>query len=167
MVLHRLFLFVLLSVLIAFSLSGVIGCNQTPKPEGLPKLYSVTLKILQEGTPLAGAEVMFYPIDEMGKWTHGGRTDENGVAQIVTHGQYSGVPAGKFKVTVSKSLVVEPEADSNMSVPGVQNSLNKVFDLVDLVYKTKDSTPLEIEIQGKITQEFDVGQPVRIEMKFF
>ena len=155
----------LLLVLIVFSFGSIVGCHRTPRPAGLPKLYNVTLKIHQEGIPLANADVMLYPVGVGWEWTHGGRTDENGVTQIVTHGQFAGVPVGEFKVTVSKNLVIEPEANSQVGMPGIQSRPNRVFDLVNLDYKHKETTPLVLKVQGKNTQEFDVGEPVRIEIK--
>ena len=157
-----------LLAIMVFLTGIVLGCHRTPRPEGLPELHLVTLTVFQDGLPLVGADVMLYPLDTTGAWTHGSRTDDNGKARIVTHGQFVGVPEGKFKVTISKNLVVEPEAENPPSgMPGSQGTRNRVFDLVDLAYKTRETTPLELEVKkGKTIKDFDVGKPVRIEMKF-
>lgn len=154
-----------LSVFVVCLICFFIGCTRIQRPEGLPRLYDVTVQITQDGTSLADADVILYSADSRFHWTFGGRTDKNGVARIVTHGQYPGLPLGKFKVAVSKNLVVEPEEESGSGMPGVQKKFNKIFDLVDPVYKTRDTTPLEFEVEGKTVEKFDVGKPVRVEVK--
>jgi len=44
--------------------------------------------------------------------------------------------------------------------------MGEAYEYVDLQYKTKDSTPLNVEITaGKNTQEFEVGTPIRERVK--
>ena len=86
------------------------GCTQQ-RPDGLPKLYPVSLRVVQEGKPLDGASLVLRTADaDALPWTIGGKTDDSGTLVLWTHGKYKGVPAGKFKVVVSK-IVNEGEEE--------------------------------------------------------
>ena len=125
---------VLLSVILAFFLCG--GCSQDNRPEGLPKLYPVTLTILQDDQPLYNALVFLHTENESdAKWTVSSVTDAEGKAIIVTHGQFRGSPAGKFKVCVRKAEVDE----ESRGVP-------KLIHYVDTKFGDPKKTPLEIEV---------------------
>ena len=72
------------------------GCG--PKtPDGMPPLQPTTLTVTQEGSPVADATITLKSIDGSNNFTSGGTTGANGVATLVTHGQYKGVPVGKYK----------------------------------------------------------------------
>ena len=114
------------------------GCSRDNRPEDIPRLYPVTLTIMLDDRPLDNAIVMLYA--ESGadaQWTVGSQTDTQGQAIIMTHGQFSGAPAGKFKVCVSKS-----------SVDGEGTMLKLTHD-VDPLFGDPTTTPLEIEISPK------------------
>jgi len=137
------------------------GCSNS-KPEGLPDLYPVTLKFVQEGAPCADASIILVPQDG-NRWTTGGITDANGVAVFRTHGQYPGVPAGKYKVTASKvesELIGPPPKDSMMAPPQKVKS----YYLIDPEYSDSGKSPLLIEVvAGKNNFEpLDLGKKVRV-----
>jgi hypothetical protein len=92
-------LFVLLSLIL------LGGCNRGPKrPDGFPKLYPCKITITQGGTtPLEGATVTFVNKAGSIEWSTGGRTDANGIAEIKTAVNFSGVPEGEYSVRVSKN----------------------------------------------------------------
>jgi len=133
-----------------------VGCGQSIAPDGLPKLHPVMLDLVQEGEPLVEATVSLHPLDETALWSSGGFSDRNGRAMLVTHGGYSGVPIGKYKVTVIKSIM-----------EGTKGTLDEAgtattFSLIDKKFTSRKTTPLEIDVQtGKNTFRLDVGTPVK------
>ena len=77
---------------------AVVGCSD-PKPAGFPKLYQVSMIFMQENEPCADVTIMLFPLDD-NKWPSGGKTNANGIATFITHGKFSGVPAGKYRIEV-------------------------------------------------------------------
>ena len=151
-----------------FSFLGILlfslfcGCGQ-PRPEGLPDLYPVTLKFTQEGAPCADAFVTL--ISESGvPWTVGGRTDAGGSVTLQTHGRYLGAPAGKYKITVTKTET-EFTGPPPKEMGDVQASNS--YSLIDSIYTISATTTLVVEIgTGKNSfPPFDLGKKVRELMK--
>jgi len=130
-----------------------IGCSDAKRPKDLPRLYPVTLTITMDDKPLADAFVMLYT-DNMAdaKWTVGGRTDAEGKAMIVTHGQFHGAPAGKFKVCVTKSEESEVAPERVLAfepTDGTTMGFARPKQLVDPLFADSKSTPLEIDVSPK------------------
>ncbi len=145
------------------------ACNGEKRPDGLPKLFPCSVKIIQAGAPLAGADVMFVAQDpNLMRWPAGGTTDETGVAKINTYG-FAGAPEGVFKVLVVKTettgSVSAEEAVKNMESGTIANE--ERFDLVAQEYRDQTTTPLSIEVKasGSNTAEFDVGEAVRVPVR--
>ena len=130
------------------------GCSNEYRPGDLPPLFPVTLTILRDGQPLDHAMVTLYTENpSIVKWTIGGETDADGKAVIVTHGQFHGAPAGAFKVCVLKreypQIPAERDAAPMPSVGGAIPQAGPIpppIDLVDPLFFSPESTPLEIEI---------------------
>lgn len=138
------------------------GCGGKKKPEGMPKLVPCEVKITQEGAPLEGAVVSFY--SDSSTWGVSGTTDAVGVAEMHTYGDFRGSPEGTFKVTVEKSVLDAGGEDlANLSPSAIPNV--RAIECVDVKYKTKDSTDLTIDVKGKTKAEFEVGAPVKEEVK--
>ena len=142
----------------AFCVLFMSGCGQ-PRPDGLPNLYPVTLKFMQEGAPCTDALVSLTPESD-GQWAVGGITDSNGNAALLTHGRYPGVPAGKYKVAVIKTeteLIGPPPTGTEDAVGST------TYNLIDPVYSISSSTTLAIEVvAGKNSfPPFDLGKKVR------
>ena len=146
------------------------GCNSGQVPEGFPQLYSCSLKITQEGEPLAGAIVTLHPQGTALAWAVAGKTDVTGTAIVYTHGHHPGVPAGEYKVTVDKvETVVPPVPEVLPTDEGELAKLNKKLEtetksyrLVEPDYNTVDSTPLSLSVEQKKTKvSFDVGNKYR------
>ena len=152
----------LLLVLLAGS-----GCNRENRPPGLPDLYPVTLTILLDDQPLAGALVFLHTENpEIANWTVGSYTDNDGKAIIVTHGQFRGAPAGKFKVCVSKTEMPEGLAEQegmgdmgSFSAAPVTGGMPTPIRHVDPSFGQQETTTLEIEIipQGKKMTEITLN----------
>lgn len=146
---------------------GCYGCSNDNRPKDLPRLYPVTLTITLEDQPLDNAHVSLYAENVSdAKWTVGCRTDSQGKAVIMTHGQFRGSPAGKFKVCVrkSESESADTQADTSLSVygpTGTGSVMPKITNLVDPLFADPKSTPLEIEVSPKGTtiQTFNVHKP--------
>ena len=134
-----------------------IGCSEK-LPDGMPKLVKVSLTFKQNGTPLSGATVSLYSEDPSLKWSVGGTTDSNGVVVLKTHGNYTGVPEGKYKICVKK-FVREGELQT-MANPGAP--LPKDYNYVDAQYSQQTDTPLSIEIKsGSKYEPFNLGPAVK------
>lgn len=152
------------------ALASAVGCG--PKlPDGMPKLNPTTITVIQDGKPLEGAMVSMKPVDESIKWTSGGTTDANGVATIVTHGQYKGAPTGKFKVAVAKTVGEgTPPPPSPIDAESARiyqeyvdsGATYEEFFVVAEEYRLVGTTPLEVEVvEGTNDLKVDVGESVR------
>ena len=151
----------------------VPGC-QEKTPEGFPKLIkNASVTVIQDGNPLADAKVTLYSDDPAIKWTIGGKTDANGAAKLVTHGQYPGAPAGTFQVTVSKRE--EPQYQNQTPAPGQSDAEFmaaraaenlSAYQLVDLSYGQRKTTKAVVEISDSNPGgTVDVGKAVREPIK--
>jgi len=141
-----------LLLLFLFVAVSLCGCSGENRPHDLPRLYPLTLTIMVDDLPLDDAQVLLItdnPADA--KWTVGGRTDAEGKAVIVTHGQFRGAPAGKFKVCVAKDDVAQPKNIAASEAPPMYDVnaspvSTPVIHHVDPIFKDPTSTPLEIEV---------------------
>jgi hypothetical protein len=150
------------------------GCGDS-RPEGMPETYPASITVTQDGVPLAGATVTFYPEDStLNRWPVGGTTNEEGTATLMTSTQYEGAPAGKFKVIVSKNVT---EGDPYPKHPGpgaTRDEINEydralktgkfeVYKVVAKEYRTAGTTPLTVEVTSSGENIFreDLGAPVK------
>ena len=132
------------------------GCGRNTVPAGFPKLYPVTLELVQGETPLTEATVSLYPVDSSNQWSSGGFSDDKGRAVLRTHGGHSGVPKGKYRVAVVKA--VAEGIPATMDEPGTLAT----FSLIERQYTLRQTTPLEVDVQAdKNTFRLDVGNPVQ------
>jgi hypothetical protein len=154
------------------------GCGGDQRPPGFPKLYPVSIKVIQEGSPLADASVSLRISDASMTWSIGGRTDERGIAILSTHGRFRGAPEGKFKVTVEK-IINEGEAEMLAAMSGVDAADERAyaaarrghqvnsFSYVNEEYNSFNTTPIEIEINRKSREiEIDAGPAVKIRREY-
>ncbi len=162
----RNFTFFVICVVIAGSL---LGCKKDSRPEGLPKLYPISVKIVQEGAPLEGAHVAFVSSDpKLMRWPCGGVTDVEGIAKINTYG-FDGAPEGVFKVTVSKyetegGMTAEESAEAMKSDSNETMKGESVYNLVAKDFGNSSKTTLSVEVKATNTNEtpeFDVGKVER------
>ena len=178
----------LVLTLSAFALlTFVVGCGGQKLPEGMPELSPVSITLTQEGKPLAGASVMLVNVDKTQQWSAIARTNDKGVAVPQTNGQYKGVPAGTYKVTVTKQETEkgpDPYADApdpkvdqdkyqewymknEAKIAAASRIPPKVTSLVDPIYDNVDKTTLSVTVEAKKKNEFplDVGKAVSINVK--
>lgn len=141
-----------------------LGCVKSNKPSDMGDLGGCLVKVTQDGAPLEGADVIFHAQDEANKkYTPSGRTNEKGEAKIKTYG-FEGVPAGEYKVTVTKLHIEEGEVvvaeDGSETVEG-----GSEYQVVDAEFRDVNTTPLSVTITDPMTEVpvFDVGAAVEDE----
>ena len=162
-------LFVLLIVFLV-----VAGCSSEKRPVGMPPLQPCRVMITQEGKPLEGASVRLYATEAEAKWHCSGTTDANGVANLLTQGQFRGVPEGTYKVTVQKEEIISlatPEQLAAIEKAKAENPQwydppnikQEIWQLVEKNFTFVESTTLEITVsKGQNGTTFDVGKAVRV-----
>lgn len=160
---------------ILFAILLTLGCGQK-LPKGMPKLTPFTVKITYTGgKPVEGATVMMIaenPAETGGRWTITGLTDAQGSAEMVTLGQYKGVPAGKYIVIVSKQIsegIPKPGPASDEETAKALEEWKKLtnkekrFNLIDPKFNTKEGGLSVAVTAGQPgSAEFEVGKEVRI-----
>ncbi|MDO4586224.1 MAG: carboxypeptidase-like regulatory domain-containing protein [Planctomycetia bacterium] len=133
-----------------------VSCGK-PKPDGLPRLYPTRLTVTQDGVPLPGALITLKPNDSSLSFSCGGMTNENGVVEIQTHGQYAGVPEGKYKVIANKSETIKsgpwdemPKDNESAALTWYHENQDKLkeehFYVIDAKYRNPQTTDLEITV---------------------
>lgn len=136
--------------------SIVLGCG--PKqPDGMPKLYPCVLNLTQDGKPAEGFEVQLVSKGETIPWMIGGVSDAQGTVKIVANGNFDGAPAGLFAVVIHKTLTEGVDQSAE-----VQTKPIKIYTLIEEKFNSEKTTPLEIKIEGKTSQNLDLGKPVKI-----
>lgn len=131
----------------------------------MPKLFPCTITLVEEGKPAAGIEIFLYSKGEKIPWSINGITDDNGKAVLRSHGKFRGVARGTYSVVLSKRVEENPSQQEAATDDIYQNVVNKkpiqVFSLVDLKYTQKETTSLEITVEKRTDQKFELGPPVR------
>lgn len=149
-------------VLIAFLLTSV-GCSKKKKPDGLPELYPLTIKLTyDDGTPAQDVDIRLSNTDKSltQRWATGGKTDAQGNAVIRTYGEYSGAPTGNYKVVVNKEEIVYDNGNPPQ-ITGRFNHIEKKFTTTqtELTLDVKpDTKSAELKI-GKQVREAIAGPP--------
>jgi len=146
------------------------GCGGEQRPPGFPRLYPVSIKVTQEGTPLADATVSLRISDDSMTWSIGGRTDDQGVATLWTHGKFRGAPVGTFKVALDK-VANEGEDELLQALEREDGTAARIqvnsFSFVPAEYNSVETTPIEIEITSRSRMiEVDAGPAVRIRREY-
>lgn len=151
---------------LALAVVATVGCGGLKKPGDMGDLGGCVVKVTQDGAPLEGADVIFHAQDEANKkYTPSGRTNEKGEAKIKTYG-FEGVPAGEYKVTVTKLVIEEGEVvvaeDGSETVEG-----GSEYQAVDAKYRDVNTTPLTVTIVDPMKEVpvFEVGAAVQDEHK--
>ena len=136
-------------------------------PDGMPKLYDFDMVVLQNGTPLEGAQVTLRCSAHPYLVT--GVTDKKGVAQLMTEGRYDGAPAGEYKVSVVKQVVSESKYGSTAPINAKKRrewdenrrrESRTVHSYVNAKYRDFQTTDIEIQIADPGSARLDVGGPV-------
>ena len=103
-----------LTLCFVFAFTLVLGCKGAKKPEGFPDVVPHAIVVKNNGSPEDKVTIMLVPEGTSGSWIAGGTTDATGRAALGTsQGSYTklGVPVGKFKVVLNKTL--RPAGEKN------------------------------------------------------
>ncbi|GHT11815.1 hypothetical protein FACS1894170_05860 [Planctomycetales bacterium] len=142
-------------------------------PPGMPPLYPTTIVITQDGTPLAGATVVAVSEDFASTpYPSGGTTDKSGEVVLKTNGKFSGIPAGKYIITVSKigsDIEIASDAGSTLDAEEYEKLVAKrdanSFYLTEEKFANQGTSPLRIEVnKGVKTHSLDVSPKVHIKI---
>lgn len=149
-----------------FTAVVLCGCADKTKPAGFPKLYPVSIKVIQDGQPLADAQVQLDSSDI--PWMAAGTTDAAGTAVLWTYGKHEGAPAGHFTVTVTKTVNEGEEeyiaAKNRFDEAAAARAVVKSFTYVDQKFSSSETTPLTVDIDKKTKLlEVDVSPAVKIQ----
>ena len=163
-----------LALLVAFVIS-IVGCTKENRPDGMPPLHPTKITLIQAGKPCADAKISIIPVGGDSRWTSGGTTDASGILEPKTHGKFKGVPEGKYKVTVDKSVgegeppppsPIDAESKKKYDEYIAAKKTYKLFQVIPDQYRLRDRTPLELEVKaGKNEIELDVPEEVKVEVK--
>jgi len=119
--------------------------------------------IIQDGKPLEGAIVEFHALTDQ-KYRPSAYTDTAGNAVILTYG-FSGAPAGKYKVTVTRNIDANHVYRANTDGEQVLLSYD-IYKTVEDLYSSVETTPLEIEIiSRKVQKTFDIGEGINVKLR--
>ena len=157
-------------LVLTVSLIFFIGCSKK-MPDGMPKLYPVSISVTQEGKPFADAVVSLrYADPSAGTWAIGGHTGADGTAKLYTQG-YPGAPAGKFKVVLIKEdnegLTERGDAEARGDAAAAKQIKVKIWSCVEARYNDPKQTPLAVEIAADTkVLDIDAGPAVKIDRPF-
>ena len=162
-------------VLLASIALSIAGCTKENRPNDLPPLHPTKIILTQAGQPCADAKLSIIPMGGDSRWTSGGTTDASGILEPKTHGKFKGVPEGKYKVTVDKSVgegeppppsPIDAESKKKYDEYVAAKKTYKLFQVIPDQYRLRDRTPLEFEVKaGKNEIPLDVPDEVKVEVK--
>jgi len=142
-----------LSVIVTiFVVSSLAGCGGRSAPSGMPKLYPCTITITdKENNPLANVILTTnHPDDPAYAWAAVGTTNESGVADLKTLGEYRGAPAGTFKVTATL-YDSRPHPNPVFALDADGNPNFETYNALKPVYASLKDPPLTLEVDSKAT----------------
>ncbi|MDR3233276.1 MAG: hypothetical protein LBT46_06400 [Planctomycetaceae bacterium] len=143
-------------------LFAAAGCGEK-LPDGMPKPYPVTITIIQDGKPLAGASVALAPknVTAGQRYTAGAVTNASGQAVMQTLGKYHGAVPGEYQITVLKTeFEVTPLAAAERGAPK-ENVVG--YYTIDVRYGTVSTSPESITVEQKTNRKtIDVGKAIRL-----
>ncbi len=129
---------IFLSVLCAM----IVGCNS-----GKVRTFPVEGKVLCNGEPLAGALVMFHPIEEIPEIvTPNASVQEDGTFRLTTYTSEDGAPAGDYVVTI---YWVPPGggAEEDRGLLSQSTETGPAIDPTGGRYKDKESSELRATVE--------------------
>ena len=143
----------LLTFSLLFCVALIIGCGPK-RPEGLPKLVSCVLTFqYEDGSPVGNATVSLAPEDDnLRQWSISGSTNASGVATITTNAEFTGAPAGKYKVVIRKVELLPTDEQDEYGEPVMETR-----SLIAEEFTNAGRTPHSLEVGGSpVTETFKV-----------
>jgi len=137
---------VLLLAVGALTLASSCGRSRAPQQfKGKLPVFPVHGKLTLNGEPLAGAFLMFYPIDGFPEGTPNipprARTGPDGEFSVSTYGLVDGAPTGRYRVTASW----KGNNDSEETV--TQEQRDEFPEKLPPRFQNMRATPLRAEVQ--------------------
>lgn len=147
-------------VMRSLSIAGLVlagGCGGESLPEGMPSLQEVRVTVLQNGSPVSDAVVMFEPVAD-GQRHASGTTDADGVAVMRTDNEFDGVPAGEYAVKISKNETYET-GKTEVNDAGESVAVLDTKNLLPEKYASFATSGLKVTISNEPEEfEFDLVQ---------
>lgn len=130
---------------VCFALCAVLvfqsGCGEK-LPDGMPRLNPCTISVKMDGKPVENAKILLS--SESVKYGCTGFTNTSGTTKLMTDGKYTGIPAGKYKVLITRIDVEQREYKGFMEEAKLPPKKRTV--IVDLKYEDPEQTPFELEV---------------------
>ena len=123
-------------------LAACLGCGQK-LPPGMPKLNPCTITVRMDGKPVENVTVRLISGEQI-HWGCSGITNSSGQAALVTDGKYKGVPAGQYKVLLTRIDTEEREYKGFIEEAKLPPRKQTV--VINLKYGDEDETPYELVI---------------------
>jgi len=136
----------------------LVGCNSEPEPPPMPELLPAAGTVKMDDKPLEGAVVMFLPTAENNSFSGMGVTNAEGKYDLKTRvgqEQHPGVPAGDYKVMVSR--MVKPDGSVLPPDPSKPPAMSAAQQSIAMDYSMAGTTKLKASVaKGKDTFDFEV-----------
>ncbi len=131
---------------------GAIGCSGDMNSSGAP-IVSAHGKITISGKPLDGALVEFIPEGDTKGFGGFGMTDASGAYALTTRFKEPGVPAGQYKVVVTKAQGTAAADSPDHIIPPTEKD-----EILSPSYTDRRSTILTAKVpeSGEATVDFDL-----------
>ncbi|MBR2693715.1 MAG: hypothetical protein IKE69_05835 [Thermoguttaceae bacterium] len=135
---HAVSSFVLLSCLCFVS-----ACRKTDYPAGFPKIHPVQIKVVENGSPMEGVQVVVhYNDNSLTKWRTSGFAGSDGIVKLMTRG-FEGAPEGEAVFLLEKrDPPVKQDENGNLVAGNTENQLDDRF-----------SDPEETPFKGSISKK--------------
>ena len=135
---HAVSSFVFLSCLCFVS-----ACRKTDYPAGFPKIHPVQIKVVENGSPMEGVQVVVhYNDNSLTKWRTSGFAGSDGIVKLMTRG-FEGAPEGEAVFLLEKrDPPVKQDENGNLVAGNTENQLDDRF-----------SDPEETPFKGSISKK--------------
>lgn len=135
---HAVSSFVLLSCLYFVS-----AYRKTDYPAGFPKIHPVQIKVVENGSPMEGVQVVVhYNDNSLTKWRTSGFAGSDGIVKLMTRG-FEGAPEGEAVFLLEKrDPPVKQDENGNLVAGNTENQLDDRF-----------SDPEETPFKGSISKK--------------
>lgn len=134
--------------LFALGMLTMIGCEEA---EDGPELLPVTGTVKFKNNPVGGARVTYYPTDDTVGFGGSARTNDDGTYSIVYQRGGEGLPAGSYKVTISKATL----PDGSEEAEDVSPIESQAVERLPPRYSSEDSTILSKTVGTSGNDSFD------------
>lgn len=125
------------------SLCLVAACKKSDYPEGFPKIHPIQLKVVEDGAPVEGAEVVVrYSDHNLAKWRTSAFSNADGEVKLMTRG-FEGAPEGEGVLLVEKrDPPVKQDENGNFVAGNTENQLDERF-------SDPDESPFKVSVPKK------------------